>query len=234
MKIKFSGNCNDDKVYLNSIILVMRDDREITLDREWTEWSRNEKTGEISITFETPYVWDGEGMEYDGDSIISYIDNAKYFLCDIEDDAPFGYELLLKELYFIDRYGNGHELKHYEKAADYKEYTDNKDGFSIYQLKNDVDEWQYIAFESLSWIRKHGFDLKPSNYKKVYEGKLNALDTLESLYERFNIYRPEDFKGHSMSVSDIVVLRLDGKESAYYVDGIGFTSIPEFLNKEVA
>lgn len=104
---------------LNGIILIMPDDTEVTLDREWTESSYDEDKKDISITFSTPYIWDGEGMEYDGKEILEYIDKAKYFISDIEDDAPADYELNLKELSFIDSNGSCHSLKHYTEVSDY-------------------------------------------------------------------------------------------------------------------
>ncbi len=127
MKINFLGTSNHRTVMLNGIILVMPDGTEITLDREWTESSYDEQKKEISITFTTPYVWDGEGMEYDSTKIPEYIDNAKYFLSDIEDDAPADYELDLKELSFIDSNGIFHSLKHYKEVSDYWHYLKNKE-----------------------------------------------------------------------------------------------------------
>lgn len=232
MKIHFSGTTNMSSPMLNGIILVMPDKEEITLDREDTEWSYNEETKEISITFGTPYVWDGDGMEYDGKTIVDYIDKAKYFLTDIEEDAPIDYEISIKELSFIDSSGVLHSLKHCDTAKDYNDYlmNESKNVFTVYQLKKDVLDYQEIAFESLSWIRKHGCVVKRENYNKVYEGPYRNTDTLEGLYTRFNLARPSDFKGHSMSVSDVVVVKADGKEIAYYVDSKGFASVPEFLD----
>jgi hypothetical protein len=218
----------------------MKDDKEITLDREETTWSADEEKGEISFTFETPYIWDGFGMEYDGVTILSYIDNAKYFLADIEEDAEEGYELKVKELSFIDSYGNGHSLKHYDKAADYAAYCKmtlkDRDSFKIYQLRRDLEDSirHDLIFESLENLKRYGLKVDFNNYEEVYCGLYSDTMTLEGLYERFNINHPKDFKGHSMSVSDIVVLTFDGKEAAYYVDDMGFTSVPQFLEGKCA
>ncbi len=73
------------------------------------------------------------------------------------------------------------------------------------------------------------YDVDFNNYEKVYEGDLTEDTTLESLYTKFNIDHPEDFKGHSLSVSDIIVLRRHGDFSANYVDDVGYKLVPEFF-----
>ena len=73
--------------------------------------------------------------------------------------------------------------------------------------------------------------MKPENYELVYEAPLTAKDDLESIYTRFNVDRPADFTGHSLSVSDIVVLHQDGKDTAHYCDRVGFSEVPEFLKE---
>ncbi len=60
--------------------------------------------------------------------------------------------------------------------------------------------------------------------------KNSTNETLESIYERFNLHHPDDFRGHSLSVSDVVVLREDGRVQAYYVDSFGFTQVPEIFS----
>ena len=102
------------------------------------------------------------------------------------------------------------------------------DTFSIYQLKPG-DSTRDYRFEPLDTIRNNGLSVKPENYELVYEAPLTAKDDLESIYNRFNVDRPADFKGHSLSVSDIVVLRQDGKDTAHYCDRAGFSEVPEFL-----
>ena len=76
--------------------------------------------------------------------------------------------------------------------------------------------------------------MKPKNYELVYTAPLTEKDDLESIYTRFNIDHPADFKGHSLSVSDIVVLHQDGKDTAHYCDRFGFSQVPEFLQPERA
>lgn len=109
----------------------------------------------------------------------------------------------------------------------------SKDTFSIYQVKEGL-ETRDFRFEPLERIKAAGLAVKCENYKHVYTGELYpgeepAIETLEALYTKFNIAHPEDFAGRSLSLSDIVVFRCDGKAAAYYVDRFGFQEVPEFL-----
>ena len=100
--------------------------------------------------------------------------------------------------------------------------------FSIYQLKGGNETLDH-RFEPLDSIHRNGLSVKPENYELVYEAPMTAKDNLESIYTRFNVDRPADFTGHSLSVSDIVVLHQDGKDTAHYCDRAGFSEVPEFL-----
>ena len=100
--------------------------------------------------------------------------------------------------------------------------------FSIYQLKGGSETLDY-RFEPLDSIHRNGLSVKPENYELVYEAPLTAKDDLESIYTRFNVDRPADFTGHSLSVSDIVVLHQNGEDTAHYCDRAGFSEVPEFL-----
>lgn len=100
--------------------------------------------------------------------------------------------------------------------------------FSIYQLKGGNETLDY-RFEPLDSIHRNGLSVKPENYELVYEAPMTEKDNLESIYTRFNVDRPADFTGHSLSVSDIVVLHQDGKDTAHYCDRAGFSEVPEFL-----
>ena len=102
--------------------------------------------------------------------------------------------------------------------------------FSIYQLKGGNETLDY-RFEPLDSIHRNGLSVKPENYELVYEAPLTEKDDLESIYTRFNVDRPADFTGHSLSVSDIVVLHQDGKDTAHYCDRAGFSEVPEFLRE---
>ncbi len=106
-----------------------------------------------------------------------------------------------------------------------------KDTFSIYQLKhgdNTID----FSFESYSYMMHKGYPIDIANYNHVYTAELKAGTSLEDIYRWFNMDRPDDFKGHSLSVSDVVVLHQNGKDTAHYVDSIGFQELPDFLQQE--
>ncbi len=116
----------------------------------------------------------------------------------------------------------------------------SSDKYGIYQLKHnpELDHLRFEGTESLKrmGITKNNFDaIKPENYELIYVGELSELqeqtqgETLEVIYEKFNIDHPEDYRGHSLSVSDIVVLHQNGENSAHFVDSFGFTRLPDFM-----
>ena len=116
----------------------------------------------------------------------------------------------------------------------------NTDKYGIYQLKDnpELDKFRFEGTESLKrmGITKDNFDaVLPENYKLVYLGELSELqgrtqsETLEAIYKKLNIDHPADYKAHSLSVSDIVVLHENGENSAHFVDSFGFTELPEFM-----
>lgn len=107
------------------------------------------------------------------------------------------------------------------------------DTFTIYQLKHG-DDLRYHRFEPLERLQAAGLSVEAGNYDQIYTAPLEKNDTLEGLYTRFNINRPEDFTGHSLSVSDIVVLHRGGKDRAFYVDSFGFSEVPQFLEQQRA
>ncbi|MDY6307535.1 MAG: JAB domain-containing protein [Oribacterium sp.] len=106
------------------------------------------------------------------------------------------------------------------------------DSYAIYQLKDD-DSLRYIRFEGLDRLQAEGNKVDPDNYNLVYEAELKPGTSLDDLYYQFNMQHPEDFRGHSMSVSDIVVLHQGDEDKAFYVDRFGFTEVPEFLLEKV-
>ena len=103
--------------------------------------------------------------------------------------------------------------------------------FSIYQLKDGDETWGY-RFEPLDRLRAVGLDVQRDNYDLVYSAPLSDGESLEDIYRRFNLDHPADFTGHSLSVSDIVVLRHGDTETAHYCDSFGFTEVPEFLQQQ--
>lgn len=110
-----------------------------------------------------------------------------------------------------------------------KDFINDKNKFAIYQLKDNVPN--DLAFESLEKINNKGFDVDRANYDLVYIGDYNPDMTLEGLFEEFNINRPVDFKGHSLSVSDIIVINDGVNISSHYCDDIGFKNINDFIKK---
>ena len=104
-----------------------------------------------------------------------------------------------------------------------KEQDENT--FTIYQLKDDVPVDYH--FRSLERLQENGLAVDPANYEKIYTAPLTPGMGLERIFEKFNFDRPEDFKGHSLSVSDVVVLHQNGTDTAHYTDSIGFVDISE-------
>ena len=107
----------------------------------------------------------------------------------------------------------------------------DKDTFSIYQLKHG-DETRDLRFEPYDRLQATGNVVDKANYELVYSAELTPGTYLEDIYTRFNIDHPKDFKGHSLSVSDVVVLHQNGQDTAHYVDSFGYKSVPEFLQEQ--
>ena len=107
----------------------------------------------------------------------------------------------------------------------------DKDTFSIYQIKGG-DETRDFRFEPYDRLQAAGNVVDKANYELVYSAPLAPETSLEDIYTRFNIDHPKDFKGHSLSVSDVVVLHQDGQDTAHYVDSFGYKSVPEFLQEQ--
>ena len=105
------------------------------------------------------------------------------------------------------------------------------DTFSIYQLKRG-DETRDLRFEPYDRLQATGHAIDRANYELIYTAPLTPDTSLEDIYTRFNIDHPVDFKGHSLSVSDIVVLHRDGRDAAHYVDSIGYREVPEFFKEQ--
>ena len=154
-----------------------------------------------------------EAMAFDADEIRSF-------------DGIFGVEVSEWET-VKDRFAP----QDYEKA-----FLDNPaDSFAIYQLR-DNDDMARLHYMNSEYLEKKGLSVQKENYAAVYAGNLDrrgdTQDKLNGLYETFNIRRPEDFRGHSLSVSDIVALKQNGVVSCHYVDSWGFKELPGFLKPE--
>ena len=104
------------------------------------------------------------------------------------------------------------------------------DGYCIYQLKESEAALRFMNF---NYLRAHNLEPSYAHYDAVYSGTLsvngNPTKTLDDLYLKFNAERPQDFAGHSLSVSDIVALKQNGMVSCHYVDSIGFAAVPAFI-----
>lgn len=106
----------------------------------------------------------------------------------------------------------------------------NEGKFGIYQLK-DSEETRDIRFMDMDYLKKEGIPVSKENYTLVYTGELKEGISLEDIYTKFNIDHPADFTGHSLSVSDVVVLHQDGENTSHYVDSVGYREIPEFTKE---
>ena len=117
-----------------------------------------------------------------------------------------------------------------EQAPKEQTAEPDRDTYSIYQLKRD-EATQDLRFEPYDRLIATGHEVDRANYDLVYTAPLTEDMTLNTIWEKFNIDHPKDFKGHSLSVSDIVVLHQNGGDTAHYVDSIGYQQVPEFLKK---
>lgn len=106
-----------------------------------------------------------------------------------------------------------------------------KDNYKIYQITEGSPGQMYL-FMGRDFIEKHGLTVKAEDYELVYSGELHE-ETLEDIYIRFNVDRPDDFEGHSLSISDVVVMERDGKAVASYIDSFGYFEVPDFCEKRV-
>ena len=106
-----------------------------------------------------------------------------------------------------------------------------EDSYGIYQLARG-DATRDLHFEPYDRLQAAGNVVDRANYELVYSAPLAPETSLEDIYTCFNIDHPKDFKGHSLSVSDVVVLHQDGQDAAHFVDSVGFREVPEFLQEQ--
>ena len=109
----------------------------------------------------------------------------------------------------------------------------SEDRFGIYQLK-DTEEARDIHFMGMDYLESKGIAVTKENYDLLYTAPLEEGTSLEDIYTRFNIDRPADFRGHSLSVSDVVVLHQNGENTSHYVDSFGYREVPEFTKELMA
>ncbi len=104
--------------------------------------------------------------------------------------------------------------------------------YAIFQLKDDENLRDY-HFSNSKYLKNHGMYIDRENYNRVYRGRLQEKETLDDIYRRFNVDRPQDFYGHSLSVGDIISIKKDGAITTHFVDSFGYTEVPDFtLSRE--
>lgn len=104
--------------------------------------------------------------------------------------------------------------------------------YAIYQIKDNSEDRGY-RFMGLDFVTSHDMAVDAEDYAFIYGGRLSGEETLDSLYEKFNLNHPAGYQGHSLSVSDVVVMQRDGQAKAYYVDRFGFTELPDFVRQRL-
>ena len=123
-----------------------------------------------------------------------------------------------------------------EQADTEKLFLENpQDAFLIYQIRRggELDAYRFMNYD---YLQSKGVTPERGGYDAIYTGGLadygDNKTNLDMIYQRFNVDHPADFKGHSLSVSDIVALKQNGVVSCHYVDSIGFRELPNFLKPE--
>ena len=190
------------------------------------------------------YSYDGmlpvtreRALELDAAGLTVYVlheDNTESMVFDPQEIMEHG------GLFGVDREEWEKSPQFHEKVMERQEHqqereqaflSQNRDCFAIYQVSR--DDPQNVRFMNLDWLKSHDISIDRSNYDLIYTAPLRESSTvpeqLEKLYEQFNLQKPADFHSPSMSVSDIVAIKQDGKVSCHYCDSVGFTQIPGFL-----
>ena len=198
----------------------------------------------VSDMQEYGYFYDGmlpvtreRALELDAAGLTVYVlheDNTESMVFDTEEIMDHG------GLFGVDREEWEKSPQFHEKVMERQEHqqereqaflSQNRDCFAIYQVSR--DDPQNVRFMNLDWLKSHDISIDRSNYDLIYTAPLRESGTvpeqLEKLYQQFNLEKPVDFHSPSMSVSDIVAIRQDGKVSCHYCDSVGFTQIPGFL-----
>lgn len=138
-----------------------------------------------------------------------------------------------KDVLERDRYLEA-QMRHHPQIGSLKEakfLLESENRFAIYQIDDNSKGREY-QFMGMNFLERQGMKAERSDYQMVYSGRWYPSDTLEGLFERFNMDRPYDFTGHSMSVSDVVVVHEEGALKAYFVDSFSFRELPDFIDLE--
>ena len=155
----------------------------------------------------------------------------------LEDGGMFGIEARAWESYRImetvrkerELESSNEMLQEPEHGREDLLFMGEENWYGIYQL--DGDSGDAYRFMDYDFVREHGMEIKGADYQFLYGDVLQDQETLNSLFHKFNENRPDDFHGHSLSVSDVIVIRLDGEVKAHYVDGVGFKELPDFTRE---
>lgn len=198
----------------------------------------------VSDMQEYGYLYDGilpvtreRALELDAAGLTVYVlheDNTESMVFDTEEIMEHG------GLFGVDREEWEKSPQFHEKVMERQEHqqereqaflSQNRDCFAIYQVSR--DDPQNVRFMNLDWLQSHNLSVNRNSYDLIYTAPLNSsgstMEQLETLYEQFNLQKPVDFHSPSLSVSDIVAIKQDGKVSCHYCDSVGFTEIPGFL-----
>ena len=198
----------------------------------------------VSDMQEYGYFYDGmlpvtreRALELDAAGLTVYVlheDNTESMVFDTEEIMDHG------GLFGVDREEWEKSPQFHEKVMERQEHQQEREQaflahegccFAIYQVSR--DDPQNVRFMNLDWLQSHNLAVDRSNYDLIYTAPLNGsgstMEQLETLYEQFNLKKPVDFHSPSLSVSDIVAIKQDGKVSCHYCDSVGFTEIPGFL-----
>lgn len=115
----------------------------------------------------------------------------------------------------------------FEKSAEVMMFTEQEDRYAIYQI-DEAAKGRELMFMSMDYLKDKGIGVDAENYKCVYSGTLMDGNTPDELYSVFNLKPPADFKAHSMSVSDVIIMNHSGNIQAYFVDDFGFAELSDF------
>ena len=128
---------------------------------------------------------------------------------------------------------NENNVNPQQEAAVESDFINAKeDSFAIYQIMDGVEKTRDVRFEGLNSLEQRGLEVNRNNYVIVHTEPLAPETTLDSIYQKFNIDHPNDFAGHSLSVSDVIVFNQGGEITSHFVDSIGFSQLPAFLGVE--
>ena len=120
--------------------------------------------------------------------------------------------------------------EHFEQSEEMMMFTGTDDRYAIYHI-DAAGPGGSLLYKSMDHLQERGKEVNVANYQCVYSGKLMHGDTLDTLYAIFNDKPPADYNGHSLSVSDVVIMKQEGNLQAFYVDRFGFAEVPEFVTQ---